>query len=328
MNFSKMVGSRLQRAAASSGSVRAARAVGAAVLGAVLLTACGGGSSQQELFQAKRLLSFGDEASVLTPAGKKYGVNGLNTSGVIDCQLNPLWIQSVAAIYGFGFPECSLTSSDSPRARTFASVGAVVGDVTAQVEAQVAAGGFRDGDIATVLVGFNDILALYRQYPARGEAEILAEASNRGRQLAEVVNRLVGLGVKVLVSDLPDIGLTPFAQNQKAQFIDIDRAALLSRLTTAFNEQLGVNVVLDGRFVGLVQAQLRFQSIERSSVSFDIVNITQGICLVALPDCTDATVTTGLNPQQSLWADDLRLAPGAQAQLAELAVDRARRNPF
>ncbi|MEO5732440.1 MAG: esterase [Rubrivivax sp.] len=307
---------------------RASRGVGAVLVAGALLASCGGGSSQQEVFQAKRLLSFGDDASVLTASGRKYSVNGLNTSGVVDCNLEPLWIQSVAALYGFGFAECSLNPSDTPRAKTFATPGAVVADVTAQVEAQVAAGGFRDGDIATLLAGTNDILALYRQYPARAESELIAEAHARGRQLAGVVNRLVGLGVKVLVSDLPDVGLTPFALNERTQFGDTDRAALMSRLTTAFNEQLGVNVVLDGRFVGLVQAQLRFQAIQRSPVSFGFVNITQGVCLVALLNCTDRTVLAGVTPQQALWADDTRLAPGGQSQLANLATDRARRNPF
>ncbi len=341
MNFSNRGGSRLR--GHKAGSTRATdsaavavsrkvagfgRTLAAVMLTATLMASCGGGSSQQEVFQAKRLLAFGDEASVLTPSGRKYGVNGLDTNGVVDCSLQPLWIQSVAAIYGFGFPECNPNTSDTPRAKTFAALGAVVADVTAQVEAQVAAGGFRDGDIATVLVGINDILALYRQYPARAESELIAEAGSRGRQLAEVVNRLVGLGVKVLISDLPDVGTTPYALNEKAQFGDIDRAALMSRLTTAFNEQLGVNVVLDGRFVGLVQAQLRFQAIQRSPVSFGLANVTQGVCLVTLLNCTDATLIAGVLPQQALWADDTRLAPGGQTQLAGLAVDRARRNPF
>ena len=295
----------------------------AAILGAAALASCGGGSSQKEAFVASRLVAFGDETSALTASGRKYSVNALDTSGQIDCSANPIWIQSVAAIYGFGFAECNADPSVTPKARTFATDGAVVADVSAQVEAQVAAGGVRDGDIATVLAGTNDILALYRRYPASSEAELTLEARARGRQLADVVNRLVGFGVKVLISDLPDVGLTPYAINQRAQFTDIDRAALLSRLTSAFNEQLGVNVVLDGRFVGLVQSQQRFQAINRSPVSFGLSNVTEGICTVTVLNCTTATLVTDAVAEQYLWADDTRLAPGGHSQLASLAVDRA-----
>jgi phospholipase/lecithinase/hemolysin len=130
------------------------------------------------------------------------------------------------------------------------------------------------------------------------------------------------------VSDLPDLGLTPYALSERALGGSFDRAALLTRLTTAFNEQLGVSVLLDGRFVGLMQAQLRFQAIGRFPPSFGLTNITTAVCAVPLPDCTTATLLPEALPAAYLWADDLRLAPGGQAQLASLAVDRAQRNPF
>lgn len=306
----------------------AGRVAGMAAVLALGLTACGGGTSQFDPFVPKRLLVFGDDTSALTQAGRNYSVNGITTAGELDCGALPVWVQSLASIYGFGFAECNPVSTFEPAGRMLAFAGAKVADVTAQVEAQVAAGGFRDRDLATVLAGTNDLIELYRQYPSLNEANLIAEAGARGFRLAQVVNRLVGLGVKVIVSDLPDLGTTPFAQKEKALINDIDRAALLSRLTTAFNEQLGVNVVLDGRFVGLVQAQLRFQAIERSPASFGLTNITDTICAVAVPDCTTATLVPDTSAATFLWADDLHLSPAGQSQLASLAVDRARRNPF
>jgi len=193
------------------------------------------------------------------------------------------------------------------------------------VEAQVAAGGFRDKDLATILAGTHDILALYAQYPARSEASLIADARASGERLARIVNRLVDLGVKVVVSNVPDVGLTPYGLAQKATFTDIDRGALLSRMTMALNEQLGVKVLLDGRFVGLVQADLRLQAIYRSPGS---LNVTDGVCAVALPTCTTATLVPGALTTDYLWADDTRLAPAGQSQLAQLAIDRTRRNPF
>ncbi|MDP1898886.1 MAG: esterase [Rubrivivax sp.] len=302
-----------------------AAVLAAATLG--LAASCGGSTTQYDPFIPKRLLVFGDDLSTLTQTGRKYAVNGLGVNDVVDCTLEPLWVQSLAALYGFAFAECNPTAAE-PQAHMRAFAGAKVADVTAQVEAQVSAGGFRDKDLATVLVGMNDVLELYAQYPGRAEDGLLAEARARGEQAAMVVNRLVDLGAKVVVSDLPDLGLTPFAIAQAAITFDPDRAALLTRLTTAFNEQLGVKVLLDGRYVGLVQAQLRFQAIARSPVSFGLANITQAACTVPLPLCTTGTLVSGALAGTYLWADETRLSSGGHVQLATLAIDRAQRNPF
>ena len=303
-----------------------------AVLGALTLTllgACGGGTSQYDPFVPGRLLVFGDDNSTLTPTGHTYSVNGVSSAtGALDCTTSPIWVQTLASIYGFTFAECNPTFESTPKARMLAYAGAKVDDVAAQVEAQVAAGGFRDKDLATVLAGTNDIFELYAQWPSLGEDVLINEAKARGLRLAKVVNRLVGLGAKVIVSDLPDLGLTPFALAQNALGGSVDRAALISRLTFAFNEQLGVNLLLDGRFVGLMQAQLRFQGIARAPAAFGLTNITQGICTTAPPDCTTSTLATDAVPSNYLWSDDTHMAPGGHAQLASLAVDRARRNPF
>jgi outer membrane lipase/esterase len=299
-------------------------------LAALTLTAsCGGGTTQQEVFVPQRLLVFGDDTSVIAQNGRKYSVNGLTTAGDFDCTLEPIWVQQLAAIYGFSFAECNPGAVADPKARMLAGVGAKVSDVSAQVEAQVAAGGFRDKDLATMLAGANDVLELYRQFPSLSEATLINEAGARGRRLAEVVNRLVGMGVKVVVADLPDISMTPYALNERALGgSGFDRAALIKRLTVAFNEQLGVKIVLDGRFVGLVQSQLRFEEIARFPGNFGLSNITQPICTAALPECTTATLVANAAPGQYLWADETRLSSGGHAQLAALAIDRAQRNPF
>ncbi len=299
-----------------------------ALVTALGLSACGGGTSQYDPFIPGRLLVFGDETSALTPTGSNYSVNGLKTDGSIDCTLNPIWVQSLAGIYGFTFAECNPTPGTEPKARTRALAGAKVADITAQVDAEVAAGGFRDKDLATVLAGANDLFELYGQYPTRDEASLIAEARVRGQQLARVVNRLVGLGAKVIVSDLPDLGLTPFARSEQALDSSFDRAAFLSRLTSAFNEQLGVTVLLDGRFVGLMQAQLRFQAIDRFPPSFGLADISTAVCTVPLPNCTTATLLPDAELATYLWADDRHLSPNGHSQLTSLAVDRAQRNPF
>ncbi len=312
--------------ARAAAALRTASLVGLG-LGLGLVASCGGGTSQQEPFLPERLLAFGDETSVLTSAGRRYGVNGLTTDGTFDCTLQPIWTMQVAVYFGFVFAECNPTGREV-KAKQLAVVGARVADVATQVDAQVAAGGFRDKDLALLLVGANDILALYGQYPARSEDSLIADARSLGERTAQIVNRLVALGAKVVVSNVPDMGLSPFALAEKAAHPEFDRAALITRLSRAFNEQLGVKVLLDGRFIGLVQADLRFQAIGRSPGSFGLNDITTPVCTVALPDCTTATLLPNADPALYLWADTKRLAPGGQSQLGQLAVDRARRNPF
>jgi len=58
------------------------------------------------------------------------------------------------------------------------------------------------------------------------------------------------------------------------------------------------------------------------------VNVTAGACTVALPDCRTDTLLTDAVAAKYLWADATRMSSGGQTQLATLAVDRARRNPF
>jgi lysophospholipase L1-like esterase len=327
MSFSTSAARPLRR-------VLAATAV--AALG--LLAGCGGGTSQFEPFVAERLFAFGDENSHLAPDGRKFSVNGLTgPGGAIDCQINPMWVQLVAGLYGFSFAECPPPEPPTTfRALMRAQPGARVADVAAQVEAQATAGGFGQRDLALLMVGANDIVALYNQFPGRTESELVAEAEALGRTAAGVANRIIALGGRVIVANVPDMGLSPLAKAQEAAFPGSGRAALLSRLTSGFNDQLGVTVLLDGRFVGLVQTDLVSRAIARAPFFYGLVNASDGICTVALPNCTSETVVIvgeGDNASpavasQYFWADATRLSAGAHLQIANLAADRARRNPF
>ena len=310
-------------------------AAGAMALSAVaLIGACGGGTSQFDPFIAQRVFAFGDDTSALTTDGKNQGVTGLNsTTSAIDCTAQPIWVQSVAGFYGFVFAECNTAVPPvaDPKAFMRAAAGAKVADVANQVNAQIAAGGFRDKDLALVAAGANDIYDLYSQYPARSEESLIADARSRGESLAAVVNQLVNQGAKVIVTNLHDLGISPYARAEATANAasGVDRAALITRLTTAFNERLGVKVLLDGRFVGLAQMDLRTQAAGRSPGNVGLADASTAFCSVAPPNCTTATAATAsANPALYLWADDKRLAPGGQGLLAGLALSRAQNNPF
>ena len=300
----------------------------ALLAGGVLLAGCGGGTSQYDPFVPQRMFSFGDEASTLNRDGSNYSVTGLDAGGSVSCTLLPIWTQALATSFGFVFPECNPDNVVEPQARSYATAGAKVADIEAQIDTQMATGGFRDKDISTLFVGTNDILALYAQYPTRSEADLTENARALGEATAQQVNRLVALGSKVIVANLPDLSLTPFARNEALLNSDIDRAALISRLTAAFNQQLGVKIVLDGRYVGLVQVDQRSQAISRAASSLGFSNITSAVCALPLPNCTTATLVPDGTSSGYLWADDRWFSPGGHSQMATLAIDRARRNPF
>jgi len=122
--------------------------------------------------------------------------------------------------------------------------------------------------------------------------------------------------------------LTPFARAEKAAHTDVDRAALLSRLTAALNAALRVTIVNDGRKLGLVLGDEMSQAMVEHPSSFSIANATEAACTVALPDCTADTLVDAAASNTWLWADDLRLAYGGQYRLGVLAQNRARNNPF
>jgi outer membrane lipase/esterase len=303
-----------------------------------LLAACGGGTSQFEPFVAERVFAFGDDDSALTAEGRRYGVNGRRTvegsdpaTTVFDCNFEPLWVQSVASYYGFVFAECNTsTPAATPKAFMYAAAGANVEAVAAQVETQVAKDGFRDKDLALIMAGSIDIFELYRQYPSRSEASLIADAQARGERLAQVVNRMVNLGAKVIVANLPDLGLSPYARAQATAAGNNFPVELITRLSTAFNERLGIRILLDGRFIGLAQMDLRTQAAARSPASFGLVDVSTAVCKdeIVPPNCDTNTLKDTLTSNAYLWADSTRLAGGGQKQLAELALSRAQRNPF
>lgn len=310
-------------------TARLARLVLTGCVAATLLAGCGGGTSQFEPFQPEQYVAFGDESSLILPDGRRHTVNPLNaTTGAVDCASQPIWTQAVANQYGFVFAECNTTGATTFKALMRAAAGAGVEDVEAQIDNQLANGGFASKTLVTLMAGTHDIVELYGAYPQQTEAQLITEARARGVRLAEQVNRLVDLGPRVIIATMPDIGLSPYALAQKAAFSDTDRAALISRLVAAFNAGLRTTILNDGRFVGLVLGDETVQSIVKLPAVFGITNATSAVCTTALPGCTDQTLVESGSSAAWLWADELRMAYGGQLRLGSLAVSRVTGNPF
>lgn len=314
------------------------RLLGAALLGATLLSACGGGE-QAVKFAPTRVLAFGDETSFIedvagTGNGRKYSVNGLAADAVaIDCRVNPIWVQVVASGFGLVFPQCNHATTPvvAPASRIYAVPGARVAEVAGQIDRHIASGGgFGATDLATVLAGANDVLALYAQYPGVPEADLVAQAEAAGTALAQQVNRIAEAGGKVVVSTTPDLGISPYGIAQET--LAPGRAALLTRLSARFNARLRVTVVNDGRRIGLMFTDEALQTAYKFASATGFTNVVAPVCNpVAAPvltACTTATLVSGGSGTTWLWADATRLSAGGQTLLGNLGLSRAVNNPF
>jgi len=319
--------------------------LGGGVLAAALLsTSCGGGD-QVQTFSADRALAFGDESSLIVDVngdgnGFKYGINGTlsATDPTVSCSLNRLWIQNVALLYRLVFPQCNPgpTPVTAPTSRIRATLGATAADLAAQIDAQEAESAIGEGDIATVLIGLNDVIAQYAQYPALSEDALNENVEAAGVTVGRQVNRLAEAGAKVLISTIADAGVTPFAAAEKLAHTDIDRAELLTRLSQRFNAALRRTITNDGRKIGLVLLDELVSVVGRFNGLNGFTNTSAGACdltksMLVPPsvlDCTDLTLKTGAGSNSYLWADDRRLSAGGQASLSSLALSRAENNSF
>ncbi|HEY4080494.1 MAG TPA: SGNH/GDSL hydrolase family protein [Burkholderiaceae bacterium] len=316
------------------GVSRAARAAFAAsALIAVLgLAACGGGNGTQiQPFHPTRIVTFGDESSYINALGQKYTINGIDpTSGLADCAVNPIWVQILASAYGMSYPQCDPNHSAAPQGLMLAVPGAKVADLQSTMDKYFSGNYFSDKDLVTVLIGTNDILELYSQFPAQNQDSLVAQAKVRGQAAADIVNRIADAGGRVIVSTLPDLGLTPFANAETTAHGDVNRADLLTALTSAFNIALRVELHNDGRNIGLTLLDETVQSIVKFPSAYSFADIADAACLpnVAIQNCSTKTLFPNASGDTWLWANNVLLSSGGQARLGSLAVTRAQNNPF
>lgn len=325
---------------------RRAATSGAVLALAALLASCGGGGSTSSNFRPDRIIAFGDETSSIVDIdgngnGRKYSVNGtVSTSDTtIDCRNRLMWVQALSQAFGtFVFPTCNPAGSAvfDPPNRIRAAFGARAADLSSQIDAQLVESNFRDGDLVSVLVGANDVLAQYEQYPTLSEPEITANVDAAGAEVGRQVNRLAAAGAKVIVATIPDVSLSPYAIAQRAAHIDTDRQRLIQRLVDAFNVSLKLAIDNDGHKIGLVLLDEAVRQVEKFPGTRNIVNSTDAVCDLtrsqltppSVLDCTEFTLIPDGAGDTYLWADDRHLSSGGQRILGQLAVDRALNNPF
>ena len=320
---------------------------------AALLSACGGGTSQVQVFVPARLLVLGDEASMLVDDGIddgkddgfKYSINDRRGTADGKCLQAPTIAQLVAANYGMVFAACNPTKATKIDAIIHARLAAKVDDATTGLKAQIdGIGGVGSTDMLLVMIGANDMIDLYerKRDGLMTTAQATAEAIRRGRVAATQINRILGTGARALVVTIPDMGKSPYAVT--ANKADPGAAALMSTLSTEYNAalRLGIDATdFDGRNYGLVLADDVMAAIDKFPSSFlsSPANATEAACptvtadkcvLADLDSGTPTTLVDAANRATNsyLWASDRHMGPTAHAQIGSQAVSRAVNNPF
>ena len=284
--------------------------------GLVVLAACGGGTSQIEPFVPRQIILLGDESAVLTADGRNYSINALTTTNTINCSGLPIWTQALAFSFGMVVDRCN-PDAVTARGITRGAPGAKAADIEAQITAQFNSEAPTSKDLFVIFVGLNDIIERFEAGAVCGDGELRA----RGTRVASQINRLAAASARTIVVTVHDVGLTPYA-------ISRNESARLTCLTADFNARVRVDILQDGRFIGLVLADDLTVAATRNPGNFGLNNITDAACAVALPDCTTSTLVSGATTGTHLWSDDRHLGPVAHNSIASFANSRARNNPF
>lgn len=292
------------------------------------LAACGGGTKSIEPFVPVRTVSFGDESAWIAADGRRYTVGDF-TEGALDCTKNALWIQQMSTNLAVPMQPCPGTSTSAPSLMRSEPL-ARVSNLTAQVDSFLQSGSFGEKDLVTMSVGMHDILDQYANASSTDEATLTARLQAAGRAFGAQVNRVALLGAPVLVLTVHDLGITPFGNAQERA--TPGRRDMLRRLTSAFNIAMRLELINDGRLIGLVDTFDLVNAMARFPQAYTVTNITDPSCAVAMPDCTSATLLqadgNAVPYSFYLWADDLRFGPAVHSRLGVLAESRARNNPF
>ncbi|WP_290870823.1 SGNH/GDSL hydrolase family protein [Aquabacterium sp.] len=378
-SFAFLSSSKLRRA----GVVAAACAVALAT--SVAVTGCGGGT-QSKKFVPTKILSFGDDTSYLNSTGQSYTVNSvsINSSGaalksdgttvtdtpsemVYYCQNYPIWVQSVAAYYGFDGEQCPISGASRKAFFLANDPGTVATDASGAINATNAAtaatnagvakviqtinanlGNMDKNTMVLVLAGQPDVLKAYADYLAGADASTLkSNLTALGASLVD--NALVAVGntgARIVLLRIPKLRLSPLGlagtSTTSGNGGDTDQG-VLDALAYAFNEGMTNEAErkFDGRQLGLVRADDLTQTlVTYGSSTYSLTNVTTPACTTALasltaPLCNSSYVSGNTSGMASstggsafLWADYTHFAPAGHTRLYNLVMTRIAAQPF
>ncbi len=281
---------------------------------AALLSACGDSTIASTL-KPTRIIVFGDSsADVGEVGGQRWTVN--------DGSVN-VWAEQVANSYGQPLTPASQGGLG------YASGGARVADVAAQMDAFLAHDSFGANDLVLVSMGVDEVYAQAAAYIAGQQSyeQLLAGVDKAGRDYGAQVKRLVDAGAKyVIAGGTWDLGNSPYA-------LQIAQPGLLKQLSYAgqtctgcprsFNEALLISINSLGNHVLYVDAANYFNSVYENPIIYlgSGANVTDMVCTVQpVTGCTPATVLAGVsNYNLYLFAGPTYTTPNFNQLLGEYA---------
>lgn len=296
-----------------------------------LLVGCGG-STRGSHYTPTSLVAFGDELSLITPAGTKHSVNLLKTgTTTVDCATYPVWPQYLASTYGMVFSDCNPDAVAQPTAVMKAATGAKVTDVVSAVEAYRAVTPFKPQTLVTLSAGLNDILAAYAAFDAGSltREQALAQVRIAAKQLTALIDSVTAAGARVVYLWPVNLRYSPYASAEVTRTGQEDRRLLLGELSTAFTIAL-----TPGPDTGSSEVLLARVSIEQkisdapgmNAAALSAIGLTNAIdaaCTVSpLTACTTATLVEGAvatNGSGYLWASPQLPGPQYHGWLGQRA---------
>ena len=304
----------------------------AALVGAALLASCGGGE-QKEKFRASRIVTFGDENTLIRADGTQYTVNNTTVSGATPCSISPIWVQYVASEYGLTFGECSNAAARDNAVMRAAVASRVVTVSQAMADFNAAGAPLKSGDLVTLMVGAYDLIDIATGHASPNDAELAAlksTAFERGRLLGSVVFEATNRGAKVLITTVPDLGQAPIGVTGELN------AAVLSALTVSFNDGLNDRLSEDpnggGRSGAILEVDQQFEKYRRNlnGAYGNFTNYYTAACITsnAPSDAADLPACTAIANSSYLWAGRIQFGLVTHGYLGNDAVARLRANPL
>jgi lysophospholipase L1-like esterase len=243
------------------------------------------------------------------------------------CNSTTIWIQAVAHNFGKGYQ--SACAVDYAGAQTYATAGAKVADVAAQVAAH--RGELGSGVLVTLMAGQNDIIEVFEAVKAGTMTadSAQAELTNRAAALAGTVQDVISTGAKVVLALTPDLSESPYGADPTHQ-------ALLATLTHLFNDTLYISKL--GNVSGRNLAGVNPVSYTNTGTRSTSYVYSPALCDPAKayrPDgvleadtakkvkyCNNYTYVSGGSVSTYMWADDKHFAPLGHGLIGTAAATR------